>query len=154
MWPALGIRRLLYCLPACEPSGTVPLPVAFHPNLIVRSKAVVLPGTELPSSRNPNILADRRPIIDRLIDHWGSIDSPGSDESVDYQERNRPGQEAAGEVTMPMPVMMEMVHTMASVAPVVPTSRLGELRRSSQQETPDEESKRYPSHYPFPPFRT
>ncbi len=77
------------------------------------------------------------------MDHWPSINDPRGVQRIEGQGRGRAGHEAAGEVAV-----------MVSVVAMMPTSRFGGKRQSSQQETPDEEGKCDASHCPSPPFPT
>jgi len=108
-----------------EASVTLPLPVPIYPDVIVGCESVLVTGAELPSPRNPDVPADRSPIIDWLVDHRGCIDDPGGAKGIDGQECGRAGQEAAGKVA----VMVSMV---TPVVPMMPASRLGRQDQPTQ----------------------
>jgi len=99
-----------------EPSVALPLPVTFHPDVIIRREGVLLPGLEFPPPRDPDVTADRHPVVERLIDHGGRIYDAGGEERVQDQDRACTGQEAPEEVVVPMRVVV--------VIPVMPPPRL------------------------------
>ena len=82
-------------------------------------------GVELLAPRNPDVPADRGPIIGGLMDHRGCIDDPGGAKGIDGQECGCAGQEAAGKVA----VMVSMV---TPVVPMMPASRLGRQDQPTQ----------------------
>lgn len=87
----------------------------------------------------PDILADRCPVIDWLIDHGGSIGASRSDEGTQDDDRACTSHEASEEVVVALPAVVPVMPMMLPACP----SWHGDL---AEHESPHEKSKSYASH--------